>query len=27
LGGTDTLDNIRPTHGVCNLRKGKKRLI
>ena len=21
-GGSDTIDNIRPTHGICNLRKG-----
>ncbi len=23
-GGTDTLSNIRPTHAVCNARKGKR---
>ena len=23
-GGPDTLDNIRPTHGLCNIRKGDK---
>jgi 5-methylcytosine-specific restriction endonuclease McrA len=23
-GGSDTLDNLRPTHAVCNLRKGSK---
>lgn len=21
LGGTDTLDNVRPSHGICNLKK------
>lgn len=21
-GGSDTIDNVRPAHGVCNLRKG-----
>lgn len=25
-GGTDTLDNIRPAHGLCNLRKGTDRV-
>ena len=24
-GGGDTLENVRPTHGICNLRKNKKR--
>lgn len=24
LGGNDTIDNLRPTHGLCNLRKSKK---
>jgi 5-methylcytosine-specific restriction endonuclease McrA len=23
-GGSDTLENVRPTHGVCNLSKGNK---
>lgn len=23
-GGTDTLDNVRPAHGLCNLRKGNR---
>ena len=23
-GGSDTLENVRPTHGKCNLRKNKK---
>lgn len=23
-GGTNTLDNVRPTHGICNLHKGRK---
>ena len=22
-GGTDSIENVRPAHGVCNLRKGK----
>jgi 5-methylcytosine-specific restriction endonuclease McrA len=22
-GGPDTLDNVRPTHGICNLKKPK----
>jgi 5-methylcytosine-specific restriction endonuclease McrA len=22
LGGSDTINNIRPSHGICNLRKG-----
>jgi 5-methylcytosine-specific restriction endonuclease McrA len=24
LGGSDTLENVRPAHGVCNLKKGAK---
>ena len=24
LGGSDTLDNVKPSHGKCNLRKPKK---
>ena len=24
-GGPDTIDNIRPAHGVCNLKKGSSR--
>ena len=23
-GGSDTIDNIRPAHGICNVRKGAK---
>ena len=23
-GGSDTLENVRPTHGLCNLKKGNK---
>lgn len=23
-GGPDTLENVRPTHGICNIRKGGK---
>lgn len=23
-GGTDTLDNVRPSHAICNLRKGSR---
>jgi len=23
-GGYDTIDNIRPTHGICNIRKGAR---
>ena len=23
-GGTDTLDNVKPSHGLCNLRKGNR---
>lgn len=23
-GGGDTLDNVRPSHGICNIRKGSK---
>lgn len=23
-GGTDTLENVRPTHGICNIKKGAK---
>lgn len=25
-GGSDTLENVRPTHAVCNLRKNAKEL-
>ncbi len=25
LGGSDTLDNVRPSHGVCNIRKRRTR--
>jgi 5-methylcytosine-specific restriction endonuclease McrA len=24
LGGPDTLENVRPTHGLCNIKKHKK---
>lgn len=23
-GGTDTLENVRPTHGICNVKKGAR---
>ena len=25
-GGSDSLDNVRPTHGQCNLKKGSQML-
>ena len=25
MGGTDTIENLRPTHGICNLRKGNRK--
>ena len=27
IGGSDTLDNVKPSHGLCNLRKGNKRVV
>ena len=24
LGGADTIENVRPSHGICNLKKGAK---
>ncbi len=25
-GGSDTIENVRPTHGICNLRKGSSKI-
>jgi len=27
MGGNDTLDNVRPSHAICNLKKGRYMLV
>jgi len=27
MGGSDTLDNVRPSHAICNIKKGKHMLV
>ena len=27
LGGPDSIDNVRASHGICNLRKNRKKMV